>query len=247
MHSNGVTRHPTFADQGHLPMGRRSWGGNSETPPRAFASRSRLATSPDQCPSCGASKRGPYCADCGERFLSAADFDMRHFLLHDLPHEVWHVDGKLKRIPRALFVRSGFLPAEYTAGRRVAYVAPLRLYLAVFLLHLALVATSPGDTRTLPDQAARIDPTGLTLDIARARPQVHWSDPALQERLAERGRWGAEFGTMLIFLGVGAVLQLLFYRQHRRYLEHAVLAISITTWYLLLVSVGQFALLLGTA
>jgi len=49
---------------------------------------------------------------------------------------------------------------------------------------------------------------------------------------------------MLIFLGVGGVLQLLFYRQHRRYLEHAVLALSITTWYLLLVSVGEFALML---
>jgi hypothetical protein len=203
-----------------------------------------LTTSPDQCPSCGAPKRGPYCANCGERFLRPADFDLRHFLLHDLPHDVWHVDGKLKRTLHALFVRPGFLPAEYTAGRRVAYIAPLRLYLAVFLVHLALVATLPDGTRTLPDQAARIDPTGLTLDIVRARPQVHWSDPRVQERLAERGRWGAEFGTMLIFLGVGGVLQLLFYRQHRRYLEHAVLALSITTWYLVLVSVGEFALML---
>jgi Protein of unknown function (DUF3667) len=203
-----------------------------------------LITSPDQCPSCGAPKRGPYCSDCGERFLSPADFDLRHFLLHDLPHDVWHVDGKLKRTLRALFLRPGLLPAEYTAGRRVAYIAPLRLYLVVFLVHLALVASSPDATRTLPDQAAMIDPTGLTVDLARARPQVQWSDPTLQEHLAERERWGAEFGTILIFLGVGGVLQLLFYRQHRRYLEHAVLALSITTWYLLLVSVGEFALML---
>jgi hypothetical protein len=200
--------------------------------------------SEDQCPSCGAPKRGPYCCNCGERFLTRADFDLRHFLLHDLPHEVWHVDGKLKHTLRALFVRPGLLAAEYTAGRRVAYVGPLRLYLAVFLLHLALVATSPDGARTLPDRAAMIDPTGLTLALARARPQVHWSDPGLQQRLAERDRWGAEFGTMLIFLAVGGVLQLLFYRQHRRYLEHAVLALSITTWYLLLVSVGEFVLLL---
>jgi hypothetical protein len=156
---------------------------------------------------------------------------------------VWHVDGKLKRTLHAFFGRPGFLPAEYIAGRRVAYIAPLRLYLAVFLVHLALVATSPDGARTLPDQAALIDPTGLTLDLVRARPQVHWSDPELQERLAEREHWGAEFGTMLIFLGVGGVLQLLFYRQHRRYLEHAVLALSITTWYLLLVSVGEFGLM----
>jgi Protein of unknown function (DUF3667) len=189
-------------------------------------------------------KRGPYCADCGERFLGPADFNLRHFLLHDLPHEVWHVDGKLKRTLRALFIRPGLLPAEFTAGRRVAYIAPLRLYLAVFLVHLTLVATPPDGTRTLPEQAAVIDPTGLTLSLAKARPQIHWSDPALAERLAERERWGAEFGTMLIFLAVGGVLQLLFYGKHRRYLEHAVLALSITTWYLLLISVVEFAVIL---
>jgi hypothetical protein len=203
-----------------------------------------LTTSPDHCPSCGAPKLGPYCASCGERFLSPADFDLRHFLLHDLPHDIWHVDGKLKRTLRALFVKPGFLPAEYTAGRRVAYIAPLRLYLAVFLVHLALAAMLPDSTRSLIDQAAIVDPTGLTLELAKARPQVHWSDPVLKERLAERARWGSEFGTMLIFLGVGGVLQLLFYRQHRRYLEHAVLALSITTWYLLLVTLGEIAVLL---
>ena len=99
-----------------------------------------MTTSPDLCPSCGAPKSGPFCANCGERFLGPEDFDLRHFLLH-LPHDVWHVDGKLKRTLRALFVTPGFLPAEYAAGRRVAYIAPLRLYLAVFLVHLALVAT----------------------------------------------------------------------------------------------------------
>ncbi len=141
-------------------------------------------------------------------------------------------------------MKPGLLPAEYTAGRRVAYIAPLRLYLVVFLVHLALVATLPDSQRTLIDQAAIIDPTGLTLDLARARPTVHWSDPDLRERLGERERLGAEFGTMLIFLGVGAALQILFYRKHRRYLEHAVLALSIGTWYLLLVSVGEVALIL---
>ena len=83
------------------------------------------------------------------------------------------------------------------------------------------------------------------LDVREVIHELRRLNPRMgQERLAERGRWGAEFGTMLIFLGVGGVLQLLFYRQHRRYLEHAVLALSITTWYLLLVSVGEFALML---
>lgn len=206
-----------------------------------------MTTSLGQCPSCGAPKQGAYCAYCGERFLKSTDFDLRQFLLHDLPHDLWHVEGKLKRTLRALLLKPGLLPIEYCAGRRVAYVTPLRLYLVVFLLHLTIVATSPDGTRTLLDHAANIDPTGLTLDLARVRPEVHWSDPALQERLAARGRWGAEIGTMLIFLGVAVVLKVLFYRQRRRYLAHAILALSVTTWYLLLISVGEFALTLTRA
>jgi hypothetical protein len=139
-------------------------------------------------------------------------------------------------------VTPGLLPREYLAGRRVGYVAPLRLYLAVFLLHLAIIATSLDTPGTLLDQAARIDPTGLTLKLAHARPTIQWSDPALRLQLGERSRWTAEIGTALVFLGVAAVLKLLFYRQRRRYLEHAVFALSVTTWYLLLVSVGDLVL-----
>jgi hypothetical protein len=198
--------------------------------------------SPPECPSCNAPRRGPYCAECGERFLQPHDLNLRHFLFHELPHDLWHVDGKLTRTLRALLVTPGLLPSEYLAGRRVGYLAPLRLYLAVFLLHLAIIATSLDTPGTLLDQAARIDPTGLTLRLAHARPTVQWSDPALRLQLGERSRWTAEIGTALVFLGVAGVLNLLFYRQRRRYLEHAVFALSVTTWYLLLVSVGDLML-----
>jgi hypothetical protein len=93
-------------------------------------------------------------------------------LLHDLPHDLWHVDGKLARTLRALFSKPGLLPAEYVAGRRVAFVSPFRLYLAVFLLHLTIIATMPGSTRTLLDHAANVDPTGFTLKLARARTAI---------------------------------------------------------------------------
>jgi len=195
-----------------------------------------------QCPSCSSPRRGPYCAECGERFLQPHDLNLRHFLVHELPHDLWHVDGKLKRTLRALLLIPGLLPTEYIAGRRVGYIAPFRLYLAVFLLHLAIIATSPDSPGTVLDHAASIDPTGLTLKLAHARPSIQWSDPALRLTLGERGRWTSEIGTAIVFLGVAGVLKLLFFRQRRRYLEHAVFALSFTTWYLLLVSFGDLVL-----
>ena len=195
-----------------------------------------------ECPSCRSPRRGPYCADCGERFLQPHDLELRHFIVHELPHDLWHVDGKLIRTLRALLVAPGLLSTEYLAGRRVGYIAPFRLYLAVFLVHLAIIATAPDTPGTLLDQAAALDPTGLTLQLAHARSYIHWSDPALRLRLAERGRWISEIGTALVFLGTAGVLKLLFYWQRRRYLEHAVFALGVITWYLLLVSGGDLVL-----
>ncbi len=197
-----------------------------------------------ECPSCRAPRRGPYCADCGERFLQPHDLEIRNFIVHELPHDLWHVDGKLIRTLRALLVAPGLLSTEYLTGRRVGYIAPFRLYLAVFLLHLAIIAAAPHTPGTLLDQAAAMDPTGLALRLAHARPNIQWSDPALQLRFAARRGWISEIGTALVFLGIAGVLKLLFYRQHRRYLEHAVFALGVITWYLLLVSAGDLVLAL---
>jgi hypothetical protein len=167
------------------------------------------------------------------------DFSLRHFFLETLPHEVLDIDGKFLRTLRLLLLRPGMLASEYVVGRRQRYVGPLRFYVIAFLLHATLAALLAGHGPSLSERIR--DPTQLLAPLAASRPGVNWNDPELRASLDERGRWFAEIGTMLIFLGIAALQKLVFFRSGRRYLEHVALSLNIVSFYivvLLLVEVG---------
>ena len=199
----------------------------------------------DRCPSCAEPGRGRYCSACGERFLVEHDFSLLHFFLETLPHEVLDIDGKVLRTLRLLLLRPGILASEYVVGRRQRYVGPLRFYVIAFLLHAALAGLLAGHGPSLSEHIREGDPTQLLARLAASRSGVNWNDPGLEASLNERGRWFAEIGTMLIFLGVAALQKLVFYRSGRRYLEHVALSLNIVSFYIVIlllieVAVGIF-------
>ena len=195
----------------------------------------------DRCPSCAEPGRGRYCSACGERFLVDHDFSLRHFFLETLPHEVLDIDGRFPRTLRLLLLRPGMMASEYVVGRRRRYVGPLRFYVIAFLLHATLAALLAGHGPSLSEHIRESDPTQLLARLAASRHGVNWNDPELRASLNERGRWFAEIGTMLIFLGLAALQKLVFYRSGRRYLEHVALSLNIVSFFiviLLFVEVG---------
>ena len=183
------------------------------------------------CPSCGTSGAGPFCAACGERFLRREDLDFRHFFFKQLPHEWLDIDGKLPRTLRRLLLQPGQLAADYVAGCRQRYVSPLRMYLLGFVLHAFLFAAFGNPAETLAQRVQRYDSTGLMSRLLRSRPDINWNDPQLSARLAGSRHWLSEGGTLLIYLLVAAILQLVLYRQHRRYLEHVQLTLTVGAFY----------------
>jgi hypothetical protein len=91
------------------------------------------------CRNCGAAAPGRYCPSCGqettEHLPSAREF-LHEFVLH-----YFAAEGRLWRTLNALVLHPGRLTLEYLAGRKLAYVLPLRLYLTVsvvFFLALRL-------------------------------------------------------------------------------------------------------------
>jgi Protein of unknown function (DUF3667) len=194
-----------------------------------------------RCPTCAESGRGRYCSACGERFLVAHDFSLRHFFLETLPHEVLDIDGKFLRTLRLLLLRPGLLASEYVVGRRQRYVGPLRLYVIAFLLHATLAAMLAGHGSSLWEHIRLSDPSQLLARLAASRSGVSWNDPELRASLTERGRWFSEIGTLFIFLGIAAFQKLVFFRSGRRYLEHAALSLNVVTFFivvLLFIEVG---------
>jgi hypothetical protein len=210
---------------------------------RRWASTGNALDGPgDRCPSCAEPGRGRYCSACGERFLMDHDFSLRHFFLETLPHEVLDIDGKFLRTLSLLLLRPGMLASEYVAGRRQRYVGPLRFYVIAFLLHATLIALLAGHGPTLWERVREGEPTQLLTRLVASRPGVNWNDPELRASLNERGRWFAELGTMLIFLGVAALQKLVFYRSGRRYLEHVALSLNIVSFYIVVLLLAEVGL-----
>jgi len=117
------------------------------------------AIQPSTCPNCGAIRRGAYCAACGQKTAALnptiADF------LHELTHEVLHVDGKIFRSVRLLLTRPGLLTLEQFAGRRARYVSPIRLYLIFSVVFFAVMQFTPNGLHVEITSRDAVDPQVL--------------------------------------------------------------------------------------
>jgi Protein of unknown function (DUF3667) len=101
------------------------------------------------CANCGTPLVGRYCQDCGQPESASHPATLGH-LVHELTHELLHVDGKSWRTARALFVEPGRLTQEYWAGRRVGWIGPFRIFLLAAALHaIAVPGIGPMNWRTL--------------------------------------------------------------------------------------------------
>jgi hypothetical protein len=190
------------------------------------------------CPSCGAPATGRYCAQCGERFLHAGDFEVRHFLSEHVAPDMLEFDGKLLRTLRVLLTQPGQLALDYVNGRRKPFVSPLRLYLVTFLLHVFLLSFLAPHPMTMIETARMVDHSGLLARLMASKSSIDWSSSQPHEHW-EQVHWIGQTLTLVIFLGVAGMQSLLLIRLRRHYLEHLALALNVSAFYLTLCVVGD--------
>jgi hypothetical protein len=94
---------------------------------------------PSHCGHCGTVMKGPYCHVCGQQGRNPLH-GFRH-ALEDVFESFWHIDGRVFRTLRLLFV-PGYVARSYLDGHRTPYLPPLRLSLIASVL--AFVAVSFG-------------------------------------------------------------------------------------------------------
>jgi hypothetical protein len=82
-------------------------------------------TSSRSCLNCGAALSTPYCSQCGQK--AATHRISLTYLLHEIPHAIFHVDRGLIPTLVGLFRRPGVVVAEYLDGKRARYFNPLTL------------------------------------------------------------------------------------------------------------------------
>jgi len=194
------------------------------------------------CANCGADLHGPYCSHCGQSAHDGHPPTVGHFL-HDLTHEILHVDGKIGRSAKALIFSPGLLTKEYWSGRIAHWVRPIRLFLIAAALHL-FFSTGTGPTN-IQFYAYRNPATGdisLEADI-RQRTQP----PPNRELLPEASRKTLQNSLDRSFLAVRyaspplfAIFSLILFRRRQPYfVQHLIFALHFyAAWYVIAVISG---------
>ena len=121
----------------------------------------------DVCANCGATLRGEYCHECGQRGKEPRRVVIG--LVQDVIVETLSVDSKLARTIWTLFRAPGRLAKAYISGQRVRYSPPFRLYLFTSVLFFAAafwaltsqfgLDAPPEDTPT-PAVESEAEPSG---------------------------------------------------------------------------------------
>lgn len=174
------------------------------------------------CTNCGAVSADIYCARCGERQPGHHDLGVSH-MVHEVFHEIAHIDSKLFTTLRDLVIKPGFLTQEYFAGRKSRYIPPLRLFLVLFALQfLAFTAYTPAALYTVKSMK-KFDSVGaLTKLLEKKALRIHVSAEELDRRIDERWHKNYSLLQLVNLAGLALVLKVL---HPRRYLaEHLVFA-----------------------
>jgi len=95
-----------------------------------------------KCLNCGAVLAGPFCAECGQR--AVPPHPTLRELAGDAMAEFSGWDGKFVETLRIFLCHPGELTRRWLDGQRVAFIAPLRLYLAASLVFFLITATAPN-------------------------------------------------------------------------------------------------------
>jgi Protein of unknown function (DUF3667) len=190
-----------------------------------------VAAVPGACASCGEGLLGDFCHRCGERRMRPDELALRAFA-RDVASEVGDLDSRLYRSLGHLLLRPGFLTAEFLAGRRRAYVGPLKLFLVAFaamLLVQKLFSRLP-----LAEAVREIDGSRLGTMLAALAARLGTSEVEALERLNDTAMGHSSWLSLLIPVLLGAVVAAVFFRWRRGYVGHLVFAAHVATFYLFL-------------
>ena len=92
------------------------------------------------CLDCGAVLTDRFCAHCGQP-AATHRITLKHLLLHDLPHSIWHVDKGLAYTFYQMLTRPGLTIRGYLAGQRTRQFRPVS-YLLLLVGLSALVMSA---------------------------------------------------------------------------------------------------------
>jgi hypothetical protein len=132
------------------------------------------------CLNCDSGLTGPFCSECGQR--AVPPHPRVSELAGDAFAEFSGWDGKFAGTIRLLVRRPGELTRQFIAGRRVRYISPVRLYLALSFVYFVLAGAVPEKMPTAGDVDA-----GIINISAGSKPSTGAVAVGAAETAARRG------------------------------------------------------------
>ena len=208
-----------------------------------------------ECPNCGSTSVGRYCAECGQAAPSDDDYSLRAHVADFFEH-LTSLDGKIARTAWTLVRSPGLLTSDDLAGRRSRYVRPLQLFLLVNVLLFFAAPRVPLFSYSLANYSKFSPPSPALVRslVARAVPQhTHAADSVYAHAFDDRVE-AQRKSLILLFAPALAIVLLVIFRGRGRdtqgealartprvYGEHLIFALHVLT-FVWLVLVGWGAL-----
>lgn len=140
-----------------------------------------------QCLNCEAPLHGAFCSNCGQR-AAPANPTLRE-IAGDAFAELSGWDGKLAETFRLLLRKPGELTRRWIEGKRVAFIAPLRLYLLSSLVYFVVVAAAPN---LRPTASGSVEVEGIKFGVTNNGKPARVAEQANQALVTSQGLTGPE-------------------------------------------------------
>lgn len=194
-----------------------------------------LAT-PWTCPTCKIAVETDFCPTCGETRMRPRDLTLRD-LLDQIVEAVISIDAKLIRTLRAVVFKPGALTIAYLEGQRKSYIKPLQLFLVANLLFFGTQSLTHENifSTTLASHLDGQDWSPFAQDIVARRLAATGRTMETYAPLFDRAiLLNAKSLIFLMALVFTAILPLLFRRSGRLFVGHAVFALHLYAFLLIL-------------
>lgn len=214
------------------------------------------------CPNCQANFDSSFnfCPNCGQ---SNKDLKLNFkYFIAEFLSGMFNLDSKVFRTLKLLFLKPGKLSKEFIAGKRNAYIPPVRLYLIGSLIYFSISSvfndpiTFSNNIENEPGRASNIitfnnlDSLHTIISEEDSLKKLGSGNSFLSENLGKERlkKMSTKEGRkqfkdnimqyipigMFIFVPITALLFFLLFRQNTFYIEHLIFVIHIQTLFYLL-------------
>lgn len=135
------------------------------------------------CLNCGHHVEEHFCTHCGQENIEIKE-DAIHMISHAVA-DYFHFDSKFFGTIKPLLFQPGYLTKVYVAGKRVAFIHPIRLYIfisIVFFLFMLGSSKSSHEEKDIVETSKSADITSIDVKVERLKKELQNPKLSQEER-----------------------------------------------------------------